>query len=122
MVLRHSEIAVINVACQEADTASVTEARHAIGRARDTPEEAYTDDDLGGIFACGGVRLANYSAGVFLKTGKPDAALQAADAAYPAAGQGVGARGAHGLPGGHVALFSTSQPLTRSPARRSGDL
>lgn len=46
MVLGHSEIAVINVACQEADTASVTEARHAIGRTRDTLEEACTDDDL----------------------------------------------------------------------------
>ena len=67
MVLRHSKIAVINIACQEADTASLTEARHAIGQARDTREEACTDDDVGGIFAYVRVRLANYSAGSFSK-------------------------------------------------------
>jgi hypothetical protein len=78
------------LACQEADAASATEVQHAIGRARDAREEARTDDDLGGIFVCGGVRLANYSAGVYLKTGEPDAALRAVDAACPLPGEEVG--------------------------------
>ncbi|HEY6310701.1 MAG TPA: hypothetical protein VIY52_07825 [Streptosporangiaceae bacterium] len=78
------------LACQEADAASATEAQHAIGRARDARDEANTDDDLGGIFACGSVRLANYSAGVHLKTGEPDAALRAVDAAYPLPGEEIG--------------------------------
>ncbi len=80
----------ILLACQEADAASAPDAASAIGRARQAREDAAVDDDLAGIFSCGDVRLANYAASTYLKTGDPDAALRATDSARPLPGEGVG--------------------------------
>lgn len=78
------------LACQEADAAPPAEAREAIGRARAARDEVSADDDLGGIFSCGGVRLANYATGFHLKAGEPDGAIRAADDACPVPGEAVG--------------------------------
>ncbi len=39
------------------------------------------DDDLGGVFACGRVRVSNYAIGVHLKAGNAEGALAAASSA-----------------------------------------
>lgn len=78
------------LACQESDAAAPPEARDAIDRARRARDEAAADDDLGGIFSCGGVRLANYAASAHLKAADADTALQAVDSARQQPGEGVG--------------------------------
>jgi hypothetical protein len=80
----------ILLACQEADAAAAPDARNAINRARQAREDAAVDDDLGGIFSCGDVRLANYAASTYLKTADADTALSVADSARPLPGEGVG--------------------------------
>jgi hypothetical protein len=78
------------LACQESDASPAPEGRDAISRAQDARDKARLDDDLGGIFTCGDVRLANYSASFCLKAADPDAALRAVDAACPQPGEIVG--------------------------------
>jgi hypothetical protein len=80
----------ILLACQEADAAAVPQGREAIGRARQAFDDVRLDDDLGGVFACGAVRLANYSASYHLNAGEPRAALSAADNAIPVRGELIG--------------------------------
>jgi len=70
------------LACQEADAGDVPAARQAISQATRAREEITGDDDLGGVFACGQVRLANYLMGVYLRGGDLDAVLQVAASAF----------------------------------------
>ncbi|HLI40492.1 MAG TPA: hypothetical protein VKV35_02470 [Streptosporangiaceae bacterium] len=78
------------LACQESDAADAAGARSAMARARHARDDAAAADDLGGIFSCGGVRLANYTASFHLKDDNPDAALTAADSAIAAPGEEIG--------------------------------
>ncbi len=67
------------LACQEADAAGhLPLADDAIRRACAAQDELTLDDDLGGVFACGQVRTANYSIGVHLRNGEPVRALETA--------------------------------------------
>jgi hypothetical protein len=77
------------LACQEADALQalgrVDEAREALDRAERVLDGISTADELGGIFACGIARQANYSIGTYLRARKPELALeqaQRADAAW----------------------------------------
>lgn len=79
------------LACQEADASDVPTAIDAIRRAWDAQAERTRDDDLGGVFACGQVRTANYSIPVHLRNGDPASAIRAADqAAIWQSGEEVG--------------------------------
>jgi hypothetical protein len=66
------------LACQEADATDLPQAADAIQRAWDAQDDVTRDDDLGGVFACGQVRTANYSIGVYLRNGEPARALETA--------------------------------------------
>jgi hypothetical protein len=69
------------LACQEADAADLPAARDAMGRAVRAHGEIVRPDDLGGVFACGEIRLANYLMGVYLRAGELGAVLEVADGA-----------------------------------------
>jgi len=66
------------LACQESDAQPPPAAREAISRARRALDDATADDDLGGLFAAGTTRLANYTVSFSLKAGSPAGALDAA--------------------------------------------
>jgi transcriptional regulator with XRE-family HTH domain len=80
------------LACQEADATGPADAREAMGRAVQAHGEVACADDLGGVFGCGEVRLANYLMGVYLRAGKIDAVLEVAAgaAAEAEAGEPIG--------------------------------
>jgi hypothetical protein len=69
------------LACQIADASSDREALAAIASASDALESAAVDDDLGGVFECGRVRVINYAIGVHLKAGDAKGALTASSSA-----------------------------------------
>ena len=69
------------LACQIADAAFADEALRAIAAASAALESAAEDDDLGGVFECGRVRVINYAIGVHLKAGDPQGALAASSSA-----------------------------------------
>jgi len=78
------------LACQEADAAGLPEAGDAMGRALRAHSEIIRQDDLGGVFECGEVRLANYLMGVYLRAGELRAVLDTASSAVAVAGESVG--------------------------------
>lgn len=57
---------------------------------RQAQEEITRDGDLPGVFACGQVRIANYSIPVHLRDGDPATAIEMADHAACYAGEDVG--------------------------------
>jgi transcriptional regulator with XRE-family HTH domain len=69
------------LACQIADASSDREALAAIASASDALESAAVDDDLGGVFECGRIRVINYAIGVHLKAGDAKGALTASSSA-----------------------------------------
>jgi transcriptional regulator with XRE-family HTH domain/tetratricopeptide (TPR) repeat protein len=78
----------ILLACQEADAfqamGSLDDARETLGRAVRTQEGIRQSDELGGIFACGTARQANYSIATYLRAGSVDGALQQVERAEAA--------------------------------------
>ena len=67
------------------DMARGLEAQNAAKRARD---EIISADEVGGVWACGHARQANYAMGVHLRAGNPAAALAEAETARQAYEQG----------------------------------
>jgi hypothetical protein len=67
------------LSCQEADAlqalGNVEDAQEALVRAEQAQENINSAGDLGGIFACGTARHANYSMGTYLRAGATDWAL-----------------------------------------------
>jgi tetratricopeptide (TPR) repeat protein len=67
------------------DIERATEAHQIAARVRD---EIVAPDEIGGIWACGPARQANYAVWVHLRAGNPDAALAAVDTAERAYADG----------------------------------
>jgi hypothetical protein len=122
------------LACQEADATDGPDAREALDRAGRARDEISTPDELGGVFGCGPVRLANYAMGVCLRAGDLGAVLEAAgrldgDAGAEAVGYGtwgqirIGAGLAH-LGAGELdgAASQFAPVLALPPARRLATL
>jgi tetratricopeptide (TPR) repeat protein len=86
------------LACQEADAhqavGKTREAGEALSRAEQALASIDRADELGGIFACGPARQANYAISASLRVGAVDAALQHAERAELAwrDGDGLGLR------------------------------
>jgi hypothetical protein len=67
------------LACQEADATDLPPlAADAIRRAWKAQDELTREDDLGGVFACGQIRTANYLIGVHLRNGELVRAVETA--------------------------------------------
>lgn len=78
------------LACQEADAADLPAAQDGMGRAVRARDEVIRADDLGGMFECGQVRLANYLMGVHLRAGELSAVLDTANVAVSETSELVG--------------------------------
>jgi transcriptional regulator with XRE-family HTH domain len=76
------------LACQEADAMQaldrLDDAREALARAEGAQDSILLPDELGGIFACGIARQANYAIGTHLRTGSIDQALRQVERAETA--------------------------------------
>jgi transcriptional regulator with XRE-family HTH domain len=126
--------ASVLLACQEADAwqaeGRIDDAREALIRAEQARENISRADDLGGIFACGIARQANYSIATCLHTGSVKEALQQVERAETAWHGGeqwaygtwaqvqIGAAIAHAMNGEMDGAAAVLQPVLNQPAER----
>jgi transcriptional regulator with XRE-family HTH domain len=122
------------LACQEADALQaqgrIDEAKKALKRATEARENIKPQDEIGGIFACGIARQANYSIGTFLRAGSVKEAVQQVERAEAAWRGGeqwaygtwaqvqIGAAIAHVMGGEPEAASLVLQPIINQPAER----
>jgi tetratricopeptide (TPR) repeat protein len=122
------------LACQEADALQaqgrIDEAREALKRAAQARENIRRQDEIGGIFACGIARQANYSIGTCLRTGSVKEALQQVERAEAAWRDGaqwaygtwaqvqIGAAMAHVMGGAPEGASLVLQPVLNERAER----
>jgi transcriptional regulator with XRE-family HTH domain len=126
--------ACVLLACQEADALQaqgrIDDAREALRRAERARESVSRADELGGIFACGVARQANYSIATSLHTGSVKEALQQVERAETAWRSGepwahgtwaqvqIGAAMAHVISGKLDGAAAVLQPVLNQPAER----
>jgi transcriptional regulator with XRE-family HTH domain len=129
-----SGTARILLACQEADALQaqgrIDEAREALKRAAEARENIRRQDEIGGIFACGIARQANYSIGTCLRTGSVKEAAHQVERAEAAWRNGeqwaygtwaqvqIGAAMAHVMGGEPEGASLVLQPVLSQPAER----
>lgn len=122
------------LACQEADALQaqgrIGEAREALKRAAQARENIRRQDEIGGIFACGIARQANYSIGTCLRTGSVKEAVQHVERAGAAWRDGeqwaygtwaqvqIGAAMAHAMGGEPEGASLALQPVLNEPTER----
>jgi transcriptional regulator with XRE-family HTH domain/tetratricopeptide (TPR) repeat protein len=122
------------LACQEADALQaqgrIDDAREALKRAERAQETIRQADELGGIFACGIARQANYAAGTCLRAGAVKEALRHVERAEAAWRDGeqwaygtwaqvqTGAAIAHVMNGEVDGAAAVLQPVLNEPAER----
>ncbi len=122
------------LACQEADAhqalGRVDDAREALDRAQRAQDSLRGADELGGIFACGTARCANYSIATYLRVGAVERALQQVERAETAWRDGeewaygtwaqvrIGAAIAYLMNGEIEAAAGALRPLINDPAER----
>lgn len=120
------------LACQEADALQamgrIEDAREALIRSERVQDSIPQGDELGGIFACGVARQANYSIATYLRSGSPDQALRHVERAEASWRNGedwaygtwaqvqIGATMAHLANGDIEAAAITLQGLLEKPA------
>jgi transcriptional regulator with XRE-family HTH domain/tetratricopeptide (TPR) repeat protein len=122
------------LACQEADahqaSGRVDDAREALDRAQRAQDSLRGTDEIGGIFACGTARHANYSIATYLRVGAVKRALQQVERAETAWRDGedwaygtwaqvqIGAAIAYLMNGEIEAAAGALRPLITDPAAR----